>query len=200
MNKPATITAIAFSALALASCSSQATNNSKAADTSTQTTAQENAEETKSSEATATPTSSTAARTQTPTSAETASQTSSGYFDTAAMKSEFEKLGYLCDNGIDCIKIEGSVAYGIELDKDSIEAEVKGDENLDPHFRSILSDVGTAFGNWDFGGASWEDIESWAMDASDDQEEVLGEVELEHESGTDDGVPERELKVELHDR
>ena len=188
MNKSAAITALAFSALALASCSTEETNvNSADTETANQTTAQapaETAESESPEETTAEQTSTTA-------------PTYTGRFDEAAIKSGLEGLGYQCDDHNDCTKTEGANIYEIDIDDDDLDAEVQGNEDLSRHFETILSDVGTAFGEYDFGGSNWDEIQTWALSAADDEETVIGNVELEHDLGDDDGVPNRELSIEL---
>lgn len=206
MNKTAAITALAVSALALASCSSEATNEDSAAnDASTQTTTQDSSEG--SSDDTAETTQASAEESAGESASQSANaQTSaaaapaSGRFDEAALKTEFEGLGYQCSGDDDCTKTDGAIIYDIDLDNDSVEAQVQGNDNLDQHFETILSDVGTVFGDYDFGGASWDEIETWALEASGEQESRLGNVQLEHDRGEDDGVPTRDLSIELQNR
>ena len=196
MNKTAAITALAVSALALASCSSEAPNDDNAAnDASTQTTAQESTDDTSQESAAETPQETTEEAPAETTAASSASN--SGRFDEAALKTELEALGYQCDGDDDCTKTDGAIIYDIDIDDDSVDAEVQGNGELDQHFETILSDVGTAFGDYDFGGASWDEIETWAMSASEDQETRIGTIDLEHDLGDDDGVPTRQLGIEL---
>ena len=133
------------------------------------------------------------------TSSETTTTTalSSGRFDEAALKSELEGMGYQCDDDDDCTKTEGAIIYDVDIDDDSVDVEVQGNDDLDQHFETILTDVGTAFGEYDFGGASWDEIQTWGIEAGEDEETVLGNVELEHDRGEDDGIPSRDLSVEL---
>lgn len=188
MNKSVAITALAVSALALASCSTEASNDDSADNGAmTQTATQESPETT---EETSAETSETSSETTT-----TASR--SGRFDEAALKSELEGMGYQCDDDDDCIKTEGAIIYDVDIDDDSVDVEVQGNDDLDQHFETILTDVGTAFGEYDFGGASWDEIQTWGIEAGEDEETVLGNVELEHDRGEDDGIPSRDLSVEL---
>lgn len=194
MNKSVAITALAVSALALASCSTEASNDDSADNGAmTQTATQESPETTEE----------TSAETSETTSAEesssetTTTALSSGRFDEAALKSELEGMGYQCDDDDDCTKTEGAIIYDVDIDDDSVDVEVQGNDDLDQHFETILTDVGTAFGEYDFGGASWDEIQTWGIEAGEDEETVLGNVELEHDRGEDDGVPSRDLSVEL---
>lgn len=188
MNKSVAITALAVSALALASCSTEASNDDSAdSGAMTQTATQESpetTEETTSAEESSSETTTTTAL-------------SSGRFDEAALKSELEGMGYQCDDDDDCTKTEGAIIYDVDIDDDSVDVEVQGNDDLDQHFETILTDVGTAFGEYDFGGASWDEIQTWGIEAGEDEETVLGNVELEHDRGEDDGVPSRDLSVEL---
>lgn len=189
MNKSVAITALAVSALALASCSTEASNDDSAdSGAMTQTATQESPETT---EETSAETSETSSETTTTTAL------SSGRFDEAALKSELEGMGYQCDDDDDCTKTEGAIIYDVDIDDDSVDVEVQGNDDLDQHFETILTDVGTAFGEYDFGGASWDEIQTWGIEAGEDEETVLGNVELEHDRGEDDGVPSRDLSVEL---
>lgn len=194
MNKSVAITALAVSALALASCSTEASNDDSAdSGAMTQTATQESPETTEE----------TSAETSETTSAEesssetTTTALSSGRFDEAALKSELEGMGYQCDDDDDCTKTEGAIIYDVDIDDDSVDVEVQGNDDLDQHFETILTDVGTAFGEYDFGGASWDEIQTWGIEAGEDEETVLGNVELEHDRGEDDGIPSRDLSVEL---
>lgn len=189
MNKSVAITALAVSALALASCSTEASNDDSADNGAmTQTATQESPETT---EETSAETSETSSETTTTTAL------SSGRFDEAALKSELEGMGYQCDDDDDCTKTEGAIIYDVDIDDDSVDVEVQGNDDLDQHFETILTDVGTAFGEYDFGGASWDEIQTWGIEAGEDEETVLGNVELEHDRGEDDGIPSRDLSVEL---
>ena len=189
MNKSVAITALAVSALALASCSTEASNDDSADNgATTQTATQESPETT---EETSAETSETSSETTTTTAL------SSGRFDEAALKSELEGMGYQCDDDDDCTKTEGAIIYDVDIDDDSVDVEVQGNDDLDQHFETILTDVGTAFGEYDFGGASWDEIQTWGIEAGEDDETVLGNVELEHDRGEDDGIPSRDLSVEL---
>lgn len=189
MNKSVAITALAVSALALASCSTEASNDDSADNGAmTQTATQESPETT---EETSAETSETSSETTTTTAL------SSGRFDEAALKSELEGMGYQCDDDDDCTKTEGAIIYDVDIDDDSVDVEVQGNDDLDQHFETILTDVGTAFGEYDFGGASWDEIQTWGIEAGEDDETVLGNVELEHDRGEDDGIPSRDLSVEL---
>ncbi|MDN5783220.1 MAG: hypothetical protein ACTJGX_05875 [Corynebacterium casei] len=189
MNKSVAITALAVSALALASCSTEASNDDSADNGAmTQTATQESPETT---EETSAETSETSSETTTTTAL------SSGRFDEAALKSELEGMGYQCDDDDDCTKTEGAIIYDVDIDDDSVDVEVQGNDDLDQHFETILTDVGTAFGEYDFGGASWDEIQTWGIEAGEDEENVLGNVELEHDRGEDDGIPSRDLSVEL---
>lgn len=189
MNKSVAITALAVSALALASCSTEASNDDSTDNGAmTQTATQESPETT---EETSAETSETSSETTTTTAL------SSGRFDEAALKSELEGMGYQCDDDDDCTKTEGAIIYDVDIDDDSVDVEVQGNDDLDQHFETILTDVGTAFGEYDFGGASWDEIQTWGIEAGEDEENVLGNVELEHDRGEDDGVPSRDLSVEL---
>lgn len=189
MNKSVAITALAVSALALASCSTEASNDDSADNGAmTQTATQESPETT---EETSAETSETSSETTTTTAL------SSGRFDEAALKSELEGMGYQCDDDDDCTKTEGAIIYDVDIDNDSVDVEVQGNDDLDQHFETILTDVGTAFGEYDFGGASWDEIQTWGIEAGEDDETVLGNVELEHDRGEDDGIPSRDLSVEL---
>lgn len=189
MNKSVAITALAVSALALASCSTEASNDDSADNGAmTQTATQESPETT---EETSAETSETSSETTTTTAL------SSGRFDEAALKSELEGMGYQCDDDDDCTKTEGAIIYDVDIDDDSVDVEVQGNDDLDQHFETILTDVGTAFGEYDFGGASWDEIQTWGIEAGEDEENVLGNVELEHDRGEDDGIPTRDLSVEL---
>lgn len=189
MNKSVAITALAVSALALASCSTEASNDDSAdSGAMTQTATQESPETT---EETSAETSETSSETTTTTAL------SSGRFDEAALKSELEGMGYQCDDDDDCTKTEGAIIYDVDIDDDSVDVEVQGNDDLDQHFETILTDVGTAFGEYDFGGASWDEIQTWGIEAGEDDETVLGNVELEHDRGEDDGIPSRDLSVEL---
>lgn len=189
MNKSVAITALAVSALALASCSTEASNDDSAdSGAMTQTATQESPETT---EETSAETSETSSETTTTTAL------SSGRFDEAALKSELEGMGYQCDDDDDCTKTEGAIIYDVDIDNDSVDVEVQGNDDLDQHFETILTDVGTAFGEYDFGGASWDEIQTWGIEAGEDEETVLGNVELEHDRGEDDGIPSRDLSVEL---
>ncbi|MGO1587371.1 hypothetical protein [Corynebacterium casei] len=188
MNKSVAITALAVSALALASCSTEASNDDSAdSGAMTQTATQESpetTEETTSAEESSSETTNTAA-------------SSSGRFDESSLKSELEGMGYQCDDDDDCTKTEGAIIYDVDIDDDSVDVEIQGNDDLDQHFETILTDVGTAFGEYDFGGASWDEIQTWGIEAGEDEENVLGNVELEHDRGEDDGVPSRDLSVEL---
>lgn len=189
MNKSVAITALAVSALALASCSTEASNDDSTDNGAmTQTATQESPETT---EETSAETSETSSETTTTTAL------SSGRFDEAALKSELEGMGYQCDDDDDCTKTEGAIIYDVDIDDDSVDVEVQGNDDLDQHFETILTDVGTAFGEYDFGGASWDEIQTWGIEAGKDEETVLGNVELEHDRGEDDGIPTRDLSVEL---
>ena len=189
MNKSVAITALAVSALALASCSTEASNDDSTDNGAmTQTATQESPETT---EETSAETSETSSETTTTTAL------SSGRFDEAALKSELEGMGYQCDDDDDCTKTEGAIIYDVDIDDDSVDVEVQGNDDLDQHFETILTDVGTAFGEYDFGGASWDEIQTWGIEAGEDDETVLGNVELEHDRGEDDGTPSRDLSVEL---
>ena len=194
MNKSVAITALAVSALALASCSTEASNDDSADNGAmTQTATQESPETTEeTSEETSETTSAEESSSETTTTA-----LSSGRFDEAALKSELEGMGYQCDDDDDCTKTEGAIIYDVDIDDDSVDVEVQGNDDLDQHFETILTDVGTAFGEYDFGGASWDEIQTWGIEAGEDEETVLGNVELEHDRGEDDGVPSRDLSVEL---
>ena len=194
MNKSVAITALAVSALALASCSTEASNDDSADNGAmTQTATQESPETTEEvSEETSETTSAEESSSETTTTA-----LSSGRFDEAALKSELEGMGYQCDDDDDCTKTEGAIIYDVDIDDDSVDVEVQGNDDLDQHFETILTDVGTAFGEYDFGGASWVEIQTWGIEAGEDDETVLGNVELEHDRGEDDGIPSRDLSVEL---
>lgn len=188
MNKSVAITALAVSALALASCSTEASNDDSADNGAmTQTATQESPETTEE----------TSAETSETSSETTTTALSSGRFDEAALKSELEGMGYQCDDDDDCTKTEGAIIYDVDIDNDSVDVEVQGNDDLDQHFETILTDVGTAFGEYDFGGASWDEIQTWGIEAGEDEETVLGNVELEHDRGEDDGIPSRDLSVEL---
>lgn len=189
MNKSVAITALAVSALALASCSTEASNDDSAdSGAVTQTATPESPETTEETSAETSETSSETTNT---------AASSSGRFDEAALKSELEGMGYQCDDDDDCTKTEGAIIYDVDIDNDSVDVEVQGNDDLDQHFETILTDVGTAFGEYDFGGASWDEIQTWGIEAGEDEETVLGNVELEHDRGEDDGVPSRDLSVEL---
>ncbi|AHI21346.1 hypothetical protein [Corynebacterium casei] len=189
MNKSVAITALAVSALALASCSTEASNDDSTDNGAmTQTATQESPETT---EETSAETSETSSETTTTTAL------SSGRFDESALKSELEGMGYQCDDDDDCTKTEGAIIYDVDIDDDSVDVEVQGNDDLDQHFETILTDVGTAFGEYDFGGASWDEIQTWGIEAGEDEDTVLGNVELEHDRGEDDGIPSRDLSVEL---
>lgn len=189
MNKSVAITALAVSALALASCSTEASNDDSADNGAmTQTATQESPETTEETSAETSETSSETTNT---------AASSSGRFDEAALKSELEGMGYQCDDDDDCTKTEGAIIYDVDIDDDSVDVEVQGNDDLDQHFETILTDVGTAFGEYDFGGASWDEIQTWGIEAGEDEETVLGNVELEHDRGEDDGIPSRDLSVEL---
>lgn len=194
MNKSVAITALAVSALALASCSTEASNDDSADNSAmTQTATQESPETTEEvSEETSETASAEESSSETTTTA-----LSSGRFDEAALKSELEGMGYQCDDDDDCTKTEGAIIYDVDIDDDSVDVEVQGNDDLDQHFETILTDVGTAFGEYDFGGASWDEIQTWGIEAGEDDETVLGNVELEHDRGEDDGIPSRALSVEL---
>lgn len=194
MNKSVAITALAVSALALASCSTEASNDDSTDNGAmTQTATQESPETTEeTSEETSETTSAEESSSETTTTA-----LSSGRFDEAALKSELEGMGYQCDDDDDCTKTEGAIIYDVDIDDDSVDVEVQGNDDLDQHFETILTDVGTAFGEYDFGGASWDEIQTWGIEAGEDEETVLGNVELEHDRGEDDGIPTRDLSVEL---
>ena len=194
MNKSVAITALAVSALALASCSTEASNDDSADNGAmTQTATQESPETTEEvSEETSETTSAEESSSETTTTA-----LSSGRFDEAALKSELEGMGYQCDDDDDCTKTEGAIIYDVDIDDDSVDVEVQGNDDLDQHFETILTDVGTAFGEYDFGGASWDEIQTCGIEAGEDDETVLGNVELEHDRGEDDGIPSRDLSVEL---
>ena len=188
MNKSVAITALAVSALALASCSTEASNDDSADNGAmTQTATQESPETTEE----------TSAETSETSSETTTTALSSGRFDVAALKSELEGMGYQCDDDDDCTKTEGAIIYDVDIDDDSVDVEVQGNDDLDQHFETILTDVGTAFGEYDFGGASWDEIQTWGIEAGEDEETVLGNLELEHDRGEDDGIPARDLSVEL---
>lgn len=188
MNKSVAITALAVSALALASCSTEASNDDSTDNGAmTQTATQESPETTEE----------TSAETSETSSETTTTALSSGRFDEAALKSELEGMGYQCDDDDDCTKTEGAIIYDVDIDDDSVDVEVQGNDDLDQHFKTILTDVGTAFGEYDFGGASWDEIQTWGIEAGEDEENVLGNVELEHDRGEDDGIPTRDLSVEL---
>ena len=194
MNKSVAITALAVSALALASCSTEASNDDSADNGAmTQTATQESPETTEEvSEETSETTGAEESSSETTTTA-----LSSGRFDESALKSELEGMGYQCDDDDDCTKTEGAIIYDVDIDDDSVDVEVQGNDDLDQHFETILTDVGTAFGEYDFGGASWDEIQTWGIEAGEDDETVLGNVELEHDRGEDDGIPSRDLSVEL---
>lgn len=195
MSKSVAITALAVSALALASCSTEATNddstdNGAMAQTATQ-------ESPESTEETSEETSETTSAEESSSETTTTATSSSGRFDEAALRSELEGMGYQCDDDDDCTKTEGAIIYDVDIDDDSVDAEVQGNNDLDQHFETILSDVGTAFGEYDFGGASWDEIQTWTLEAGEDEETVLGNVELEHDRGEDDGTLTRDLGIEL---
>lgn len=191
MNKSVAITALAVSALALASCSTEASNDDSTGNGAmTQTATQKSPETTEETSETIS-----AEESSSETTATTA--LSSGRFDEAALKSELEGMGYQCDDDDDCTKTEGAIIYDVDIDDDSVDVEVQGNDDLDQHFETILTDVGTAFGEYDFGGASWDEIQTWGIEAGEDEETVLGNVELEHDRGEDDGIPSRDLSVEL---
>ena len=191
MNKSVAITALAVSALALASCSTEASNDDSTGNGAmTQTATQKSPETTEETSETIS-----AEESSSETTATTA--LSSGRFDEAALKSELEGMGYQCDDDDDCTKTEGAIIYDVDIDDDSVDVEVQGNGDLDQHFETILTDVGTAFGEYDFGGASWDEIQTWGIAAGKDEETVLGNVELEHDRGEDDGIPSRDLSVEL---
>ncbi|MEY8578311.1 hypothetical protein AALI21_08400 [Corynebacteriaceae bacterium 6-324] len=195
MNKSVAITALAVSALALASCSTEATNDDSTDNGAmTQTATQESPE---STEETSEETSETTSAEESSSETTTAATSSSGRFDEAALRSELEGMGYQCDDDDDCTKTEGAIIYDVDIDDDSVDAEVQGNNDLDQHFETILSDVGTAFGEYDFGGASWDEIQTWTLEAGEDEETVLGNVELEHDRGEDDGILTRDLGIEL---
>src|SRR5690625_4927589 len=189
MNKSVAITALAVSALALASCSTEASNDDSADNGAmTQTATQASPETT---EETSAETSETSSETTTTTAL------SSGRFDEAALKSELEGMGYQCDDDDDCTKTEGAIIYDVDIYNDSVDVEVQGNDDLDQHFETILTDVGTAFGEYDFVGASWDEIQTWGIEAGEDEETVLGNVELEHDLGEDNVVPSRYVSVVL---
>lgn len=191
MNKSVAITALAVSALALASCSTEASNDDSTDNGAmTQTATQESPETTEE-------TSETISAEESSSETTTTTALSSGRFDEAALKSELEGMGYQCDDDDDCTKTEGAIIYDVDIDDDSVDVEVQGNDDLDQHFETILTDVGTAFGEYDFGGASWDEIQTWGIEAGEDEETVLGNVELEHDRGEDDGIPTRDLSVEL---
>lgn len=191
MNKSVAITALAVSALALASCSMEASNDDSTDNGAmTQTATQESPETTEE-------TSETISAEESSSETTTTTALSSGRFDEAALKSELEGMGYQCDDDDDCTKTEGAIIYDVDIDDDSVDVEVQGNDDLDQHFETILTDVGTAFGEYDFGGASWDEIQTWGIEAGEDEENVLGNVELEHDRGEDDGIPTRDLSVEL---
>lgn len=195
MNKSVAITALAVSALALASCSTEASNDDSTDNGAmTQTATQESPETT---EETSEETSETTSAEESSSETTTTAASSSVRFDEAALKSELEGMGYQCDDDDDCTKTEGAIIYDVDIDDDSVDAEVQGNNDLDQHFETILTDVGTAFGEYDFGGASWDEIQTWGIEAGKDEETVLGNVELEHDRGEDDGIPTRDLSVEL---
>lgn len=191
MNKSVAITALAVSALALASCSTEASNDDSTDNGAmTQTATQESPETTEE-------TSETISAEESSSETTTTTALSFGRFDEAALKSELEGMGYQCDDDDDCTKTEGAIIYDVDIDDDSVDVEVQGNDDLDQHFETILTDVGTAFGEYDFGGASWDEIQTWGIEAGEDEETVLGNVELEHDRGEDDGIPTRDLSVEL---
>ncbi|PQM73423.1 hypothetical protein [Corynebacterium sp. J010B-136] len=195
MNKSVAITALAVSALALASCSTEASNDDSTDNGAmTQTATQESPETT---EETSEETSETTSAEESSSETTNTAASSSGRFDEAALKSELEGMGYQCDDDDDCTKTEGTIVYDVDIDDDSVDAEVQGNNNLDQHFETILTDIGTAFGEYDFGGASWDEIQTWSLEAGEDEETVLGNVGLEHDLGEDDGIPTRDLSVEL---
>src|SRR5699024_8182498 len=113
------------------------------------------------------------------------------------IKSGLGGLGYQCDDHNDCPKTAGPISCEIDIDDDDLDAEVQGREDLSRHFETIPSAVVTALGEYDFGGRRWDEIQTWALSAADDEETVIGNVELEHDLGDDDGVPNRELSIEL---
>lgn len=191
MNKSVAITALAVSALALASCSMEASNDDSTDNGAmTQTATQESPKTTEE-------TSETISAEESSSETTTTAISSSGRFDEAALRSELEGMGYQCDDDDDCTKTEGAIIYDVDIDDDSVDAEVQGNNDLDQHFETILSDVGTAFGEYDFGGASWDEIQTWTLEAGEDEETVLGNVELEHDRGEDDGTLTRDLGIEL---
>src|SRR5699024_6545311 len=181
MNKSVAITALAVSALALASCSTEASNDDSADNGAmTQTATQESPETTEEvSEETSETTSAEESSSETTNTA----ASSSGRFDEAALKSELEGMGYQCDDDDDCTKTEGAIIYDVDIDDESLDAEVQRKDGLDQLCETILTDVGTAVGECDFGGASWAECQTWGIEAGEEGETDLVNVDLGQDRG-----------------
>lgn len=178
MKSLSALTLLTASTLALASCSSTA-------DTSDAPTSEPVA-----TEITATTETSTAPHTF---SAETTSPSAmSKGINVPGFRSNLEQAGYTCDKDDDCTRTADAATYKVDFDSDSVSATVTGASNdREKHIDAVLSDVGVALGEYDFGETSWTEIKEWTLSntaadaARDDAEAILGNIHLEAETDDD---------------
>ncbi|MDY3127297.1 MAG: hypothetical protein SOW59_04090 [Corynebacterium sp.] len=192
MKKVTTITVLTLSTLALASCSNN--NGTSSSPTQVDTSASATVSTVETVTETKTVTTESSAQTS---SAEAPAPGVGHRFDEAAIKQGFSVLGYNCNDSNECAKTDGTTIYDIEVDDDSIEATVQGNNDMDTHFHTLLSDVGTVLGTGDLGGASWYEVETWAQGAADKDHTTFDRLKVEHKRADKDGVPTRSVELDL---
>lgn len=187
--KNITLATLATSALALGACSSSddaTTTDQMASDANT-------TDSTDAGQAV------TETGTETTGSDATSNQGSGAQFDTAAIVSALEGAGYQCTND-DCMKEENGLHLDIDVEHDSVDTQVEviQDGDIEAGWITILNDLESALGDFDFGGQTFTDIRSWAESNAAEREvrQNFGHYEVKIENDTDDRNPERSLDIE----
>lgn len=187
--KNITLATLATSALALGACSSSddaTTTDQMASDANT-------TDSTDAGQAV------TETGTETTGSDATSNQGSGAQFDTAAIVSALEGAGYQCTND-DCMKEENGLHLDIDVEHDSVDTQVEviQDGDIEAGWTTILNDLESALGDFDFGGQTFIDIRSWAESNAAEREvrQNFGDYEVKIENDTDDRNPERSLDIE----
>lgn len=187
--KNITLATLATSALALGACSSSddaTTTDQMASDANT-------TDSTDAGQAV------TETGTETTGSDATSNQGSGAQFDTAAIVSALEGAGYQCTND-DCMKEENGLHLDIDVEHDSVDTQVEviQDGDIEAGWTTILNDLESALGDFDFGGQTFTDIRSWAESNAAEREvrQNFGDYEVKIENDTDDRNPERSLDIE----
>ena len=187
MKKTNTIAALAASALALSACGSESGLQTDSSQSDKETvTVTEGAQKESASNGSG---------------SSSANAQPGGFFDNAAIEQSLQDAGYTCMEG-ECEKTDGGVIYEIDVEAEDLSAQVKaveGDSNADSHFTTILSDIGTAFGSYEFSGTDWDEIENWITSTINERSEktMLGAYEVETEMEVDHGKVEKNFDIEV---